>query len=99
MDKSKATAVCCSILLFGTVACASAAHAEYRCESPQSHFDRIACEKAKQSPTALRQFIQRIRSIESLHYYDYVGPRGTTAATEQEPSIDPAPQRLAQLPR
>ena len=35
-------------------------------------FDRVACEKAKEGPSALRQYIQRIRVIESLYFSDYV---------------------------
>ena len=35
------------------------ARAEFKCDAP-SGFDRVACEKAKESPQALRQYIQRI---------------------------------------
>ena len=37
------------------------ARAEFKCDEPQVTFDRAACEKAKESPDALRQYIQRIR--------------------------------------
>jgi hypothetical protein len=47
------------------------ARAEFKCDAP-SGFDRVACEKAKESPAALRQYIQRIRGIESLYFPDYV---------------------------
>lgn len=47
------------------------ARAEFKCDAP-SGFDRVACEKAKESPQALRQYIQRMRGIESLYFPDYV---------------------------
>jgi hypothetical protein len=48
------------------------AHAEYKCNSPTVTFDRAACEKAKEGPDALRQYIQRIQGITSLQFSDYV---------------------------
>ena len=48
------------------------ARAEYKCNQPQGTFDRTACEKAKESPDALRQYIQRLRGIDSLQFSDYV---------------------------
>ena len=80
MNKSKATNLCsCALLAGALVFCTSAARAEYRCDAPKSHFDRIACEKAKQSPTALRQFIHRIRTLENLYYNDYINPSTESA--------------------
>lgn len=48
------------------------ARAEYRCDSPSTSIDARACEKAAEGPAALRQFIQRMRVIESLDFNDYV---------------------------
>ena len=85
MDKSRTTSLAFSALLAGAVLfCAGAARAEYRCDAPGSHFDRIACRKAQQGPMALRQFIHRIRSIESLYYYDYIDPHSTAAVIERD---------------
>jgi len=101
VDKSRATSLGFSALLAGAVLfCAGAARAEYRCDAPGSHFDRIACQKAQQSPVALRQFIHRIRSIESLFYYDYIDPHGTAAVIEpDEQAARPKRTQLAQARR
>ena len=48
------------------------AHAEFKCDAPGAHVDRVACEKAKEGPQALRRYIERIRVIESLEFSDYV---------------------------
>ena len=62
-----------AFLLVPALALVSAqARAEYKCNQPQVTFDRAACEKAKESPDALRQYIQRIRGIVSLQFSDYV---------------------------
>ena len=61
------------------------ARAEYKCNEPQVTFDRAACEKAKESPDALRQYIQRIRGIHSLQFSDYVNK-----AQEQAWALDAA---------
>lgn len=54
------------------LALSGAAHAAYRCDSPASRVDRVACEMAEQGPDALRRFIERMRPAHSLHFYDYV---------------------------
>jgi len=51
---------------------ATQAHAEFKCDAPGAHVDRVACEKAKEGPQALRRYIERIRVIESLEFSDYV---------------------------
>lgn len=51
---------------------AGAADAEYKCTSPTTPLDRRACAAAQQSPAALRHFLQRMQSIESLYFYDYM---------------------------
>ncbi len=48
------------------------ARAEYKCDAPPSALDQRACEKAKEGPRALRQFIESRRSIESLYFFDYM---------------------------
>jgi len=48
------------------------AHAEFKCDAPGARIDRVACEKAKEGPQALRRYIERIRVIESLEFSDYV---------------------------
>jgi hypothetical protein len=48
------------------------ARAEFKCDAPGTQVDRVACEKAKESPDALRQYIQRVRGIHSLQFSDYV---------------------------
>jgi hypothetical protein len=60
--------------VFATAAGASAtARAEYRCGASALQEDRRACELAQRdSPDALRQFIDRTRGIYALYFYDYV---------------------------
>jgi hypothetical protein len=54
------------------LAVATAVRAEYKCDAPSNRIDRAACEKAKESPSALRQYVQRMRAITSLYFPDYV---------------------------
>lgn len=60
------------------------ARAEFKCDAPSRQFDRAACEKAKQSPGALRQYIQRMRMIDSLQFSDYVDDAQARAWAQQE---------------
>jgi hypothetical protein len=78
------------------------ARAEYRCDNPSTSIDARACEKAAEGPAALRQFIQRMRVIESLDFNDYVNEarliawanaghqastwEGARAAADEDPS-------------
>ena len=76
-----------STLLFApALLVASAAHAEYKCNSPQHGFDRVACEKAAEGPNALRRYIERMRGIESLQFSDYVSEAQARAWAEAETS-------------
>ena len=61
-------------LVFAMAAGVSAtARAEYRCGASALQEDRRACELAQRdSPDALRQFIDRTRGIYALYFYDYV---------------------------
>ena len=65
------------------------ARAEFKCGSPQTRLDRVACEKAKESPSALRQYIQRIRVIDSLYFPDYVNEAQAAAWAQNEPKRAP----------
>lgn len=66
-------AIGCSLFLLPSLALVSAqAQAEFKCDAPGARIDRVACEKAKEGPSALRQYIQRVRMIESLQFSDYV---------------------------
>ena len=67
--KANATRAFAALLLASAAAGASA---EYRCNPAPSSIDQRACEAARQGPDALRHFIQRMRVIESLDFYDYV---------------------------
>jgi len=60
------------------------AHAEFKCDAPGTHLDRVACEKAKESPDALRQYIQRVRGIHSLQFSDYVSEAQARAWLQAE---------------
>ena len=62
------------------------ARAEFKCDSPTVTFDRVACEKAKESPSALRRYIQRMRMIESLEFSDYVNDAQAAAWAQNESS-------------
>lgn len=65
------------------------ARAEFKCDAPSS-FDRAACEKAKESPSALRQYIQRMRAIDSLYFPDYVNDAQARAWEQSEAGSAPA---------
>ena len=57
-------------------ACVASANAEYRCDPPQTVYDRLACEAAQQGPTALRRFVERWTSqMSNLYFWDYVDER------------------------
>ncbi len=72
------------------------ARAEFKCDAPQVRLDRVACEKAKESPSALRQYIQRIRIIDSLHFPDYVNEARAAAWAQNEPIRKPATKASVQ---
>ena len=60
------------------------ARAEFKCDSPTVRVDRVACEKAKESPSALRRYIERMRIIESLDFSDYVNEAQQAAWAQNE---------------
>ena len=63
---------------------AASAHAQYRCDTPATSVDRRACEAAKESPQALRQFIQRMQPVQSLQFSDYVNEATLSAWEARE---------------
>ena len=78
--KANATRAFATLLLASAAAGASA---EYRCNPAPSSIDQRACEAARQGPDALRHFIQRMRVIESLDFYDYVNDATLLAGEEK----------------
>ena len=48
------------------------ARAEYKCGDPARAMDQRACQHAEKGAAELRRFIDKLRPIESLHFYDYV---------------------------
>lgn len=84
-------AIGCSLFLLPSLALVSApARAEFKCDAPSMNVDRAACEKAKESPDALRQYIQRVRGINSLQFSDYVSEAQARAWAEDKSRRAPA---------
>ena len=84
-------AISSTLLLVPTLALVSTqARAEFKCDAPAVRLDRAACEKAKESPQALRQYIQRIRVIESLEFSDYVNDAQERSWAQADPRRVPA---------
>jgi hypothetical protein len=69
MNPKKAT-LAFAVLLLG--AAAGSAQARYLCDAPPTPLDARACEAARQGPAELRQFVQRMQSIQNLLFSDYV---------------------------
>jgi cell division protein FtsX len=83
-------AVGSAFLLVPTLALLSTqARAEFKCNSQAVIFDRVACEKAKEGPDALRRYIQRIQGIASLQFSDYVSEAQAAAWAQNEASRAP----------
>ena len=91
-----------TLLLAPALALVSApVRAEFKCDAPSTNIDRTACEKAKEGPSALRQYIQRMRVIESLQFSDYVNEAQARTWAQNESTRAPAkkaPVRAAGLP-
>jgi hypothetical protein len=62
-----------------------------RCETPRTRMDLVACEKAKESPTALRRYVTRTQALYQLYYWDYITPE----EIDRYYARQQAPQRLA----
>ena len=77
--------------------------AEFKCDAPSMRIDRVACEKANESPQALRQYIQRVRGIHSLQFSDYVSEAQERIWAEnaagRAPAKKAAVQALTGLPQ
>ena len=70
--------------LLASVAFAGTAHAAYLCDDPPSPIDKRACAAAEQGPDALRRFIDRIKPVHNLYFYDYVNEARLVAWREAE---------------
>jgi hypothetical protein len=68
----RATSICHIALLAAASFVAGSADAEYRCTSAALPADKGACRAAEQGPRALGQYVQRMRSLRELYFYDYV---------------------------
>ena len=84
-----------TLLLAPALTLASVAQAEYKCNLPQHGFDRVACEKAAQGPDALRRYIARMQSIQSLQFSDYVNEAQARQWAEAERDRAAAPKERA----
>lgn len=62
----------------------SNAHAEFKCNAPSDQFDVRACEAAKESPHALRLYVQRLKPISNLYFFDYVNEERVRAWEQSE---------------
>lgn len=83
--------VCSTFVLLPALAfISSQARAEYKCDAPEHRLDRAACEKAAESPQALRHYIQRMRPIESLQFSDYVNESRARAWAQDRSNRAPA---------
>lgn len=59
--------------LFGaTLSATAVANPDYKCNEPRTGIDQRACDAAAQGPDELRRFIQRVQSIASLSFSDYM---------------------------
>jgi|GEM_PF-5976852 hypothetical protein len=63
-----------TFITLGLTVLASTATAAPRCDAPRDQADRTACAKAAESPSALRQYVERTRAIHQLYYWDYTTP-------------------------
>lgn len=70
--------------LIASVAFVGTSHAAYLCDEPPSAVDARACEAAEQGPDALRRFIERIRPVHNLYFYDYVNEARLVAWQKSE---------------
>jgi hypothetical protein len=71
-------------ILIAGVAIAGSAHARYLCNEPPSRIDQRACEAAEEGPAVLRRFIDRMRPIQQLYFYDYVDQARLVAWDERD---------------
>ena len=89
----------CHIALLATAsAVAGSVNAEYRCNSQAILDDKGACAAAKKGPDALRQYVQRMRAVQPLYFFDYVN-KETLLAWEEKERRDRVAERAEQVPR
>lgn len=81
-------------LVLGTFA-TTAAVATPRCEPPNLPGERMACEKARESPESLRRFIERTQSIYSLYFWDYMSEADLDKRTAQRQTESETPRVAA----
>jgi hypothetical protein len=81
------TILACTLAMLGGIA--GNAQARYLCDAPPTPLDARACAAAQKGPAALRQFIQRVQSIQNLQFSDYVD-EATDVAWAAQKSRRPA---------
>ena len=94
----RATFFCHVVLLATASVVAGSANAEYRCNSQAMPADKGACAAAQQGPAALRQYVERMRAVQPLYFFDYVN-RETLAAWEEKERRDRMAEKAEQAPR
>jgi hypothetical protein len=67
-----------------SLALLSSANARDLCSEPPHPIDQRACDAAEQGPEALRRFIDRMRPIRELYFYDYVNQARLVAWDERD---------------
>ncbi len=68
------TIVRAATLVAANALLASSGFAATRCAAPADHVDRAACAKAKESPDALRHYVERTQALYQLYFWDYITP-------------------------
>jgi hypothetical protein len=94
----RATFFCRVALLAAASVVAGSAAAEYRCNSQAMPADKGACAAAQQGPAALRQYVERMRGVQQLHFFDYVN-RETLLAWEEKERRDRTAEKAEQASR
>ena len=94
----RATYFCHIALLATASVVAGSADVEYRCNSQAMPADRGACAAAQQGPDALRQYVQRMRAVQQLDFFEYVN-KETLIAWEEKERRDRVAEKAEQVPR
>jgi hypothetical protein len=93
----RATFICHIALLAAASAVAGSVNAEYRCNSQAMPADKGACAAAQKGPDALRQYVQRMRAVQPLDFFEYVN-KETLIAWEEKEQRERAEKIAAQTP-
>ncbi len=88
----------CHVALLAAAVVAGSADAEYRCNSSASQADKGACIAAESGPDALRHYVQRMRVVEPLYFFDYVNNE-TVRAWEEKARRERAAQDSENAPK